>query len=200
MTAGEGLGGGLGTGVDEHLTVTSTGQMRELGRRLAGVLRAGDLVILSGALGAGKTTLAQGIGAGLGVRGPITSPTFVIARVHPSLKNGPDLVHADAYRLGSRAEVDDLDLDADLATSVTIVEWGEGLVENLAASYLEVNIQAEPVGAEPVAAEPVNAEQAAAEIGPGTTVTEAMAADEAETPRYVHLRGWGDRWASVSPF
>jgi len=190
VTAGERRGGGLATGVDEHLTVTSTRQMRDLGRRLAGVLRAGDLVILSGPLGAGKTTLAQGIGAGLGVRGPITSPTFVIARVHPSLKNGPDLVHADAYRLGSRAEVDDLDLDADLATSVTIVEWGEGLVENLAASYLEVNIQAEPVGAEPVAAE----------IGSGTTTTEATATDEAETPRYVHLRGWGDRWASVSPF
>ncbi len=101
----------------------------------------GDLVVLSGPLGAGKTTLAQGIGAGLGVRGPVTSPTFVIARVHPSLGAGPDLVHADAYRLGSRAEVDDLDLDADLATSVTVVEWGEGLVEDLAPSFLSVGIE-----------------------------------------------------------
>jgi tRNA threonylcarbamoyladenosine biosynthesis protein TsaE len=190
VTAGEGLGGGLATGVDEHLTVASAAQMRDLGRRLAGVLRAGDLVILSGPLGAGKTTLAQGIGSGLGVRGPITSPTFVIARVHPSLRNGPDLVHADAYRLGSRAEVDDLDLDADLATSVTIVEWGEGLVENLAASYLEVNIQAEAV----------HAEIGMGETVPKATVPEAMATDEAETPRYVHLRGWGDRWASVGRF
>jgi tRNA threonylcarbamoyladenosine biosynthesis protein TsaE len=109
---------------------------------MAGLLAAGDLVVLSGPLGAGKTTLAQGIGAGLRVRGPVTSPTFVIARVHPSLAGGPDLVHADAYRLGSRAEVDDLDLDADLATSVTVVEWGEGLVEGLADSFLSVRIDA----------------------------------------------------------
>ena len=127
----------LGTGnpapsVDEQAVVSTADQMRGLGSRLAELLRAGDLVVLSGPLGAGKTTLAQGIGAGLGVRGQVTSPTFVIARMHPSLRSGPDLVHADAYRLGSRAEVDDLDLDADLATSVTVVEWGEGLVEALA--------------------------------------------------------------------
>ena len=99
--------------------------MRDLGRRLAGLLRAGDLVILAGPLGAGKTTLVQGIGAGLGVRGPVTSPTFVIARVHPVVSgSGPALVHADAYRLGSISEVDDLDLDADAAAAVTVVEWG----------------------------------------------------------------------------
>jgi tRNA threonylcarbamoyladenosine biosynthesis protein TsaE len=115
--------------------------MRGLGRRLATLLRAGDLVVLTGPLGAGKTTLVQGIGEGLGVRGPVTSPTFVIARVHPSVDGGPDLVHADAYRLGSRAEVDDLDLDADLERSVTVVEWGEGLVEELADSHLEVSIE-----------------------------------------------------------
>ncbi len=85
---------------------------RELGRRLARVLRAGDLVLLIGRLGAGKTTLAQGIGSGLGVRGAVTSPTFVIARVHASGSGGPALVHVDAYRLGSVAELDDLDLDA----------------------------------------------------------------------------------------
>jgi tRNA threonylcarbamoyladenosine biosynthesis protein TsaE len=117
--------------------------MRGLGLRLAGLLRAGDLVVLTGPLGAGKTTLVQGIGEGLGVRGPVTSPTFVIARVHPSLNGGPDLVHADAYRLGSQAEVDDLDLDADLDCSVTVVEWGEGLVEELADSHLEVTIAME---------------------------------------------------------
>src|SRR5262249_56870761 len=114
--------------------------MRLLGERLAGVLRAGDMVVLAGSLGAGKTTLVQGIGEGLGVRGPITSPTFVIARLHPALAGGPDLVHADAYRLGSRLEVDDLDLDADLDHSVTVVEWGEGLVENLASGHLSVTI------------------------------------------------------------
>ncbi|WP_460357813.1 tRNA (adenosine(37)-N6)-threonylcarbamoyltransferase complex ATPase subunit type 1 TsaE [Actinoallomurus acanthiterrae] len=113
--------------------------MRELGRRLAGALRAGDLVVLSGPLGAGKTTLTQGLGEGLKVRGPITSPTFVIARVHPSLAGGPSLVHADAYRLGGLDEVDDLDLD--LQDAVTVVEWGEGLVEELSEDRLEVAIE-----------------------------------------------------------
>jgi tRNA threonylcarbamoyladenosine biosynthesis protein TsaE len=114
--------------------------MRALGRRLAGLLQAGDLVILSGALGAGKTTLVQGIGEGLGVRGPVTSPTFVIARVHRSVTGGPDLVHADAYRLASPAEVDDLDLDATVDSSVTVIEWGGGLAEGLATDRLEVVI------------------------------------------------------------
>ena len=108
------------------------------GRRLAGLLRAGDLVVLSGGLGAGKTTLTQGIGAGLGVAGDITSPTFVIAREH----RGPrtDLVHVDAYRLGSLAEVDDLDLDVSVEEAVTVVEWGEGRVEALAAGRLLVHL------------------------------------------------------------
>jgi tRNA threonylcarbamoyladenosine biosynthesis protein TsaE len=104
-----------------ELRIATDGDMRDLGRRLAALLRAGDLVILAGPLGAGKTTLVQGIGAGLGVRGPVTSPTFVIARVHPPLAGGgPALVHADAYRLGSFGEVDDLDLDTDAATAVTV--------------------------------------------------------------------------------
>ena len=112
--------------------------MRALGERLASLLRPGDLVVLTGELGAGKTTLVQGIGAGLGVRAPVLSPTFVIARVH---RDGRlPLVHVDAYRLGSDAEVDDLDLDAELEESVTVVEWGEGLVERLAADRLEVHI------------------------------------------------------------
>ena len=122
------------------VAVPDAAAMRALGRLLAGLLRAGDLVILIGELGAGKTTLVQGIGDGLGVRGPVTSPTFVIARVHPSLTGGPDLVHADAYRLTSPAEVDDLDLDATLDSSVTVIEWGGGLAEGLAADRLEVAI------------------------------------------------------------
>ncbi len=123
--------------------------MRDLGRRLAADLRAGDLVVLAGGLGAGKTTLTQGIGAGLGVRGQVTSPTFVIARVHPSLADGPALVHVDAYRLGSVDELDDLDLDTSLADAVTVVEWGAGLAEVLADSRLEVRITRSEGGAEP---------------------------------------------------
>lgn len=115
-------------------------RMHALGLALGGRLRAGDLVLLSGGLGAGKTTLTRGIGEGLGVRGPVTSPTFVIARVHPSLVGGPPLVHVDAYRLGGFAEVDDLDLDTDLARAVTVVEWGEGLVEGLAEDRLEIRM------------------------------------------------------------
>jgi len=115
--------------------------MRGLGRRLAALLRPGDLVVLTGPLGAGKTTLVQGIGQGLGVRGPVTSPTFVIARVHPPTGAGPALVHADAYRLGSISEVDDLDLDTDAAGAVTIVEWGSGLAEGLAEDRLEISIE-----------------------------------------------------------
>ena len=114
---------------------------RDFGRRLATVLRPGDLVLLAGPLGAGKTALAQGVGAGLGVRGDVTSPTFVIARVH----RGPvPMVHADAYRLGDRPdprlEIDDLDLDASAEEAVTVVEWGEGLVEHLNDAYLQVRI------------------------------------------------------------
>jgi tRNA threonylcarbamoyladenosine biosynthesis protein TsaE len=115
-------------------------ETRAFGRRLAAILRAGDLVVLTGPLGAGKTALVQGIGAGLEVQGPITSPTFVIARVHPSTVGGPALGHADAYRLGGVAELDDLDLDASLDEAVTVVEWGEGLAEGLSESRLEVVI------------------------------------------------------------
>lgn len=114
--------------------------MRELGRRLAQALAPGDLVVLAGELGAGKTTLTQGLGEGLGVRGGVTSPTFVIARVHPSEVGGPDLVHVDAYRLGGIEELDDLDLDTSLADSVTVVEWGAGLAEGLADTRLEVTL------------------------------------------------------------
>ena len=115
-------------------------EARALGERLAQTLRPGDLVILSGDLGAGKTTFTQGVGAGLGVRGHVTSPTFVISRVHPPLGEGPPLVHVDAYRLGGFSELDDLDLDASLDEAVTVVEWGEGVAEGLADTRLEVRI------------------------------------------------------------
>jgi tRNA threonylcarbamoyladenosine biosynthesis protein TsaE len=114
--------------------------MRDLGRRLARQLQRGDLLVLTGELGAGKTTFTQGLGEGLGVRGQVTSPTFVIARVHPSEVGGPELIHVDAYRLGGMAELDDLDLDTDLEDAVTVVEWGEGLAEGLSESRLEVRI------------------------------------------------------------
>jgi tRNA threonylcarbamoyladenosine biosynthesis protein TsaE len=116
---------------------------RAYGAWLATLLRHGDLVILTGDLGAGKTTLTQGIGEGLGVRGHVTSPTFVIARVHPSLDDGPPLIHVDAYRLGGAAELDDLDLDTDVVDAVTVVEWGEGLAEALSLDRLELSLTRE---------------------------------------------------------
>jgi tRNA threonylcarbamoyladenosine biosynthesis protein TsaE len=145
--------------------------MRALGRRLADRLQRGDLLVLTGELGAGKTTFTQGLGEGLGVRGPVTSPTFVIARVHPSEVGGPELVHVDAYRLGSMAELDDLDLDTDLDDAVTVVEWGEGLAEGLSESRLEIRI------------------------------VRALTADELtgeEDPRRVEITPIGPRWHTLS--
>lgn len=148
---------------------------RGYGRALAALLRAGDLVVLTGALGSGKTTLTQGIGEGLGIRGQVASPTFIIARVHPSLTDGPPLVHVDAYRLGSMEELDALDLDAGLDESVTVVEWGEGLVEVLAEDRLEVVLE-RPHGGLGAAGDVVDAE-----VG----------------VRHVTVTGVGPRWARV---
>ncbi|MEV5964813.1 tRNA (adenosine(37)-N6)-threonylcarbamoyltransferase complex ATPase subunit type 1 TsaE [Kribbella sp. NPDC051952] len=120
------------------LTVPTSDEMQAIGEELAGQVRAGDVLVLSGDLGAGKTTFTQGLGVGLKVRGAITSPTFVISRVHPSLAGGPALVHVDAYRLGGFAELDDLDLDASLEDAVTVVEWGHGLAEALAPDRLDI--------------------------------------------------------------
>ncbi|WP_405778031.1 tRNA (adenosine(37)-N6)-threonylcarbamoyltransferase complex ATPase subunit type 1 TsaE [Streptomyces sp. NBC_00859] len=125
-----------------RLSIDSPDRMQELGRRLAVLLRPGDLVMLSGELGAGKTTLTRGLGEGLAVRGAVTSPTFVIARVHPSLGGGPALVHVDAYRLGGGLEeMEDLDLDVSLPDSVIVVEWGDGKVEELSDDRLRVVIE-----------------------------------------------------------
>lgn len=130
----------LGKALPVELQVPAADDTRDLGRQVAALVRGGDLVILTGELGAGKTTFTQGLGAGLGVRGDVTSPTFVISRVHPSLGGGPPLVHVDAYRLGDRAELDDLDLDAFVDGAVTVVEWGEGLAEALADNRLRVHL------------------------------------------------------------
>jgi tRNA threonylcarbamoyladenosine biosynthesis protein TsaE len=176
----------------EQAWVSTAGEMRELGRRLASVLRAGDLVILSGGLGAGKTTLTKGIGEGLGVRGPITSPTFVIARVHPPVPGapggGPALVHADAYRLGSALELDDLDLDTEVTSAVTVVEWGEGLAEGLSADRLEITITA-------VAADGGDGAGGADAAG---SADAADAAGDEDLPRTVLISAVGERWEGVN--
>jgi tRNA threonylcarbamoyladenosine biosynthesis protein TsaE len=157
-------------GSQTTVTVATPERMGRLGRELAALLRPGDLVLLSGELGAGKTTLTRGLGEGLGVRGAVTSPTFVIARVHPSLTGGPALVHVDAYRLGGNLdEMEDLDLDVSLPESVVVVEWGEGKVEQLTDNRMEVRI-------------------------------ERALGDDAEDdhdPRQVVLTGVGARWDSV---
>jgi len=128
--------------IEVPIAVQSADGMRRLGAAIAAVAQPGDLVVLTGELGAGKTTLTQGIGAGLGVSGDVLSPTFVIARVHRGGRI--PLVHADAYRLGSVEEIDDLDLDASLDESVTVVEWGAGLVERLTGDRLDVLIARSP--------------------------------------------------------
>ncbi|MFD4629966.1 tRNA (adenosine(37)-N6)-threonylcarbamoyltransferase complex ATPase subunit type 1 TsaE [Streptomyces sp. NPDC058284] len=150
-----------------NLTVNSPRQMGELGRRLAKLLRPGDLVMLTGELGAGKTTLTRGLGEGLGVRGAVTSPTFVIARVHPPLGAGPALVHVDAYRLGGGLdEMEDLDLDVSLPESVIVVEWGDGKVEELSDDRLHV-------------------------------VIDRATGDTTDEVREVTLTGLGQRWADA---
>lgn len=119
---------------------------RALGERLGRQLRAGDVVVLSGPLGAGKTVLARGIAAGMNVEGPVTSPTFVLARVHPARRAGdPAMVHVDVYRLleapaDPLAELDSLDLDTDLEDAVVVVEWGEGLAERLSEQHLDITL------------------------------------------------------------
>ncbi len=133
---------------DGELELPDVADTEALGERLAAGLGPGDLVVLSGPLGAGKTVFVRGLARGLGVAGPVTSPTFVIAREHRPLPDGPGvpLVHVDAYRLGLTgadvaAQLDDLDLDTDLADAVVAVEWGEGVVERLAARHLLVRLE-----------------------------------------------------------
>jgi tRNA threonylcarbamoyladenosine biosynthesis protein TsaE len=122
------------------IKVPTSGAMAGLGERLAQLLEPGDVIIAGGDLGAGKTTLTQGIGRGLGSEGPIISPTFVLSRIHPSAIGRPTLMHVDAYRLANSYELDDLDLDAAVADSITVVEWGQGIAEGLADDRLEIDI------------------------------------------------------------
>ncbi|MCM3484245.1 tRNA (adenosine(37)-N6)-threonylcarbamoyltransferase complex ATPase subunit type 1 TsaE [Kocuria rosea] len=169
------------------VTVDGPGRTQALAERLGAQLRAGDLLVLTGELGAGKTTFTQGLGRGLGVRAGIISPTFVLVRRHPNVPDGPrpggpDLVHVDAYRLGSAAEVDDIDLEDTADTAVTVVEWGAGKVEHLAGSRLEIVLE-RAVGADPLV--------------PGAAGDEDP--DEDDEPRRITLTGIGPRWADGPP-
>ena len=150
-----------------HLTIDTPERMAELGARIAGRLRAGDLVTLNGELGAGKTTLTRGLGEALGVRGSVTSPTFVLARTHPRA-DGPPLVHVDAYRLSTAAELDDLDID--FAASVVVVEWGEGLLDGVTDAWLQLDI-VRPVG--------------------------GVVTDDGVEAREIEVTGHGARWADL---
>ena len=157
--------------------------MRTFAAALADHLRAGDLLILTGNLGAGKTTFTQSLGKALDVAGRITSPTFIIARVHPSRRGGPALVHVDAYRLADGEELEDLDLDSELDESITVVEWGAGMAEQLSSDHLDITIA-------PVWDEDTDDEEL---IG-------AEDADESEDERRtVDLTGHGDAWAARMP-
>jgi tRNA threonylcarbamoyladenosine biosynthesis protein TsaE len=163
-----------------ELTAASAAGTQALAARIGAVLQAGDLLVLAGELGAGKTTFTQGLGEGLGVRPGIISPTFVLVRSHPSLGTGPDLVHVDAYRLGSDAEIDDIDLENTLDSAVTVVEWGRGRVEHLSDSWLDITL-VRSTGGQQTAAAPAGA---------------VAGFDEAEEdePRIVRISAYGPRW------
>jgi tRNA threonylcarbamoyladenosine biosynthesis protein TsaE len=173
---------------ERKFDVQTAEQTHALAAALGAVLESGDLLVLTGELGAGKTTFTQGLGAGLGVRAGIISPTFVLVRIHPNLPEGPrpggpDLVHVDAYRLESASEIDDIDLENTLDSAVTVVEWGRDRVEHLSDSRLEVELHRTLGGPERRAA---GNEQAA--------VLDFDTEDDDE-PRTVVIRGFGPRWA-----
>ena len=153
-------------------TISTPEEMHELGLDIGRGLRAGDVLVLTGPLGAGKTTLTRGIGEGLQVRGPVTSPTFVLARTHPSLIGGAPLVHVDAYRLGGPLELDDLDIDYE--NSIVLVEWGKGMTDDLVESWLEIVIER------------------------ARAIEHAADESDAADPRKVSIIGYGPRWANVT--
>jgi len=158
-------------------TIADPDAMHAFGQEMAAVLRAGDLMVLTGPLGAGKTTFTRGLGEGLQVRGAVTSPTFVLARTHPSLVGGPPLVHVDAYRLASAMELDDLDID--FARSIVVVEWGRGLLDGITESWLDVEI-VRPLGA--------------SQADPATDSSADTADLDLAEPRTVTVTGHGPRW------
>ncbi|WP_404800743.1 tRNA (adenosine(37)-N6)-threonylcarbamoyltransferase complex ATPase subunit type 1 TsaE [Arthrobacter vasquezii] len=162
----------------QEFSVASVEELQGAATSIGSRLAAGDLLILTGELGAGKTTFTQGLGRGLGVREGIISPTFVLVRNHPSLADGPALVHVDAYRLESDSEIDDLDLESTLDSSVTVVEWGSGRVEHLAESWLHITL-VRPA-ASPAAGSPAG--QA------------APTDDDDDEPRRVRIEAFGPRW------
>ena len=157
--------------------------MHDFGISLAGRLRAGDLIVLTGPLGAGKTTFTRGLGEGLRVRGSVTSPTFVLARTHPSTIGGPPLVHVDAYRLSSAVELDDLDID--FPNSIVVVEWGRGMLDGLTESWLDIEIE-----------RPLGASQAAEAASPAAGDDEF----DLDEPRTVTITAYGPRWADAAGF
>jgi tRNA threonylcarbamoyladenosine biosynthesis protein TsaE len=172
----------------------SAEETQSIGAALAGALRAGDLLVLTGELGAGKTTFTQGLGEGLGVREGIISPTFVLVRIHPNLPDGPrpggpDLVHVDAYRLEGEGEVDDLDLENWADTAVTVVEWGRGRVEHLADSWLDIELRR--AGAPGGPGSPGDAGSSGVA---GAPVLDFDTEDDDE-PRLLTIRAFGPRWA-----
>lgn len=159
------------------LSVPTPEAMHEFGTGLAALLRAGDLVALNGELGAGKTTLTRGIGEALGVRGAVTSPTFVLARTHPR-ESGAPLVHVDAYRLATAMELDDLDIDFE--ASIVVVEWGAGKLDGITDSWLDITID-RPTGA-----------------GAASPELTSLDPDDLVEPRSVTVTGYGPRWADLS--
>ncbi|MGJ3188972.1 tRNA (adenosine(37)-N6)-threonylcarbamoyltransferase complex ATPase subunit type 1 TsaE [Paenarthrobacter nitroguajacolicus] len=174
---------------ERTLKVTTAEQTHALAAALGEVLEPGDLLVLTGELGAGKTTFTQGLGEGLGVRAGIISPTFVLVRIHPNLPDGPrpggpDLVHVDAYRLDSAAEIDDIDLENTMDTAVTVVEWGRDRVEHLSESRLEVELHRSVGGGS--APRPTQA---------GDVLD--FDTDDDDEPRTIVFRGFGPRWADV---
>lgn len=182
-----------------EFATSTAAQTQSLAENLARFLRAGDLVILSGELGAGKTTFTQGLGRSLGVREGIISPTFVLVRIHPNLADGhnpggPDLVHVDAYRLATPGEIDDIDLENTMDSSVTVVEWGADRVEHLAASRLEIELVRAVGGARPAGGATPAAGGAGSFDAPGTF---DFSDEDDDEPRTLRLRAVGPRWNGV---
>lgn len=169
--------------------------MQRFGAQLADVLREGDVLVLTGPLGAGKTTLVRGLGEQLGVRGTVASPTFVIARTHPSLARGPALIHVDAYRLSTALELDDLDLDFE--ESVTVIEWGAEYVSAIADDWLEIVIERPRAGSGSDEAGVRDRAAGSTSANASTRVAAAAEEDTEDEPRRVTLRAVGERWRDV---